>query len=362
MRSVALDLGKKITLCEVRDGVVVARATARELTDLKELFGANVQPARVAFEACLEARHVYKTLAAHGHRPVMLDTTRVRQLGIGHHKRKTDRIDAEVMAKALEAGRVHEAHFLSERAWELRQLNNVRHSLVKARAEFAVQAKAISRALGRSLGKAKPHRLPDTVEKLQDLPAEAVTLLTPLVASLSNLSEQIAIVDGRLEAAAAKDPVAANLATALGVGTVTATAFISVIDDPSRFKTAHQVEAYLGVVPAENSSSDKRAVGHITKQGNSYLRALLVQCAWTILRSRGDDPLKLWAEQVRARRGARVAVVALARRLAGVLWAMWRDNRPYDPKQLVGSANPTERVRRELWPLARKAAVNAKNT
>jgi hypothetical protein len=76
-------------------------------------------------------------------------------------------------------------------------------------------------------------------------------------------------------------------------------------------------------------------LGAITKQGNSYLRMLLVQAAWNILRSKGDDPLKSWATQVAARRGKRIAVVALARRLVGVLWAMWRDGTDYDAQELA---------------------------
>jgi hypothetical protein len=110
-----------------------------------------------------------------------------------------------------------------------------------------------------------------------------------------------------------------------------------VVDDAKRFRRAHQVEAYLGLVPSEHTSVQRR-LGSITKQGNSYLRALLVQAAWCILRSRGQDPLALWAKAIAQRRGKRIAVVALARRLAGVLWAMWRDGTVYDTQRLVHAA------------------------
>jgi len=75
-------------------------------------------------------------------------------------------------------------------------------------------------------------------------------------------------------------------------------------------------------------------VGAITKQGNRYLRAMLVQGAWAVMRSRKDDPLKQWGQALSERRGKRIAVTALARRMIGILWAIWRDGTVYDPQWL----------------------------
>ena len=117
-----------------------------------------------------------------------------------------------------------------------------------------------------------------------------------------------------------------------------AAAFVSVIDEAGRFHHAHQVESYLGLVPGEDSSGGKRRIGAITKEGNRYVRALLVQSAWTILRSApADDPLRQWGQALVTRRGRRIAVVAVARRLAGVLWSMWRRDTFYDPRILAAS-------------------------
>ena len=134
------------------------------------------------------------------------------------------------------------------------------------------------------------------------------------------------------------DEIAA-LTTAPGVGLIVAASFVSVIDEAKRFRSAHEVEAYLGLVPREDSSGDKRRIGSITKQGNSYARAMLVQAAWTLMRSaEKDDPLRAWADAVATRRGKRIAVIAVARRLAGVLFAMWRDGSVYE-SALVGAAS-----------------------
>ena len=123
--------------------------------------------------------------------------------------------------------------------------------------------------------------------------------------------------------------------TAPGVGLVTSLMFMSVLDEAKRFGRAHQVESYLGLVPSEDSTGGQRRVGSISKCGNPYLRSLLVQAALSILlRAHPDDPLRVWGLAIAERRGKRVAIVAVARRLAGVLWSMWRTGTFYDPKML----------------------------
>jgi hypothetical protein len=107
MRSVALDLGaKKIAYCEVTEGRVVARRTVTKLSSLSDVLGADTAPARVAIEACREAWHIRDVLTSSGHDVLLVDTTRVGKLGIGQHGRKTDRVDAEVLARAVESGHI----------------------------------------------------------------------------------------------------------------------------------------------------------------------------------------------------------------------------------------------------------------
>ena len=137
MRIVGLDVGsKKHSFCEVLDQRVVKRMTARGLSELEEVLGAKTGSARIALEACREAWYIASVLRGWGHEVVLVDTTRVRQLGIGAHGRKTDRIDAEVLAHALEARRIPVAHLLSPRRQELRYELGVRHALVDTRAHY----------------------------------------------------------------------------------------------------------------------------------------------------------------------------------------------------------------------------------
>ena len=108
----------------------------------------------------------------------------------------------------------------------------------------------------------------------------------------------------------------------------------------TRFASAHQFEAFLGLVPGERSSGEKRRIGRITKAGNSRVRYLLVEAGWRILRTKGEEvaALRAWGLSIAARRGKRIAVVAIARRLAGILYAMWRDGVPYDAARLRAPA------------------------
>jgi transposase len=172
------------------------------------------------------------------------------------------------------------------------------------------------------------------LQKLQQAILDKATraLMAPLVATLTVAQEQLAAVDKEIAQIAKGDPIIGLCATAPGVALIVAATFVSVIDEAKRFRNAHVVSAYLGLVPGENTTGGKRRLGSITKQGNTHARAMLVQSAWQILRAGdADDPLRRWADAVAKTRGKKIAAVALARRLAGVLWAMWRDGTVYDP-------------------------------
>jgi len=333
MRNVALDLAvRKIAFCEVQGGQVVERRTVTRLDALEDLLGPDTPPARVAIEACREAWHVHEQLTERGHEVLVVDTTRVRRLGIGHHQRKNDRIDAEVLARAVERSEIPLAHVLSPHRRQMRHELSIRRALVETRAQYVTTIRGILRAQGLRMPKCPVEPFVDKLAgaKLDDDQRE---LVAPLARSLETLNKEIAYADLRLNELCKGEPVIEQLCTAPGVGPIVGATFVSVIDEAKRFRRAHQVESYLGLVPSENTSV-KRRLGAISKQGNSYARAMLVQASWQILRLRGDDPLKTWATAIAKRRGRRVAVVALARRLTGVLWAMWRNGTVYDPARV----------------------------
>jgi transposase len=338
MRNVALDLGaKKIAYCEVSNGSVVERATVSSLGALEPKLGPQAEPACVAIEACREAWAVHAQLTKWDNQVLLVDTTRSKLIGIGHHRRKNDSIDAEAMARAVEEGRIPLAHLLSPHRQELRRQLGVRRALVETRAQYVTTIRGLVRERGESLRSCDTEQFLANVRKAP-LGGEVRSTIEPLVATLEPLEEQLAGAEQRLEELCAQEPVVNLLSTAPGVALIVAASFVSVIDEANRFHNAHQVESYLGLVPSEDSTGGKRRLGAISKQGNSYVRALLVQAAWNVLRQNDhNDPLRRWADAIAKRRGKRIAVVALARRLAGTLWAMWRDGTVYDPELLARS-------------------------
>jgi transposase len=190
--------------------------------------------------------------------------------------------------------------------------------------------KAAVRREGLRLSQGEAER---TASKVRGIPLreEVLQELEPILELLSQLNGEISSADERIEQLAKKDPVMKRLMTAPGIGPVTTLSFVASLDEVTRFPGAHQVESYLGLVPSEYSSGDRKHRGRITKRGDARMRSLLVEAAWRIMRSKRSEcaPLKAWAMQIAARRGKRIAVVALARRLSGILYAMWRDGSEY---------------------------------
>jgi len=366
VRNVALDLGvREVSFCEVAQGKVIQRRTVRSLDALSDLLGPSSPPARVAIEACREAWFVHDKLTEWGHEVLLVDTTRSRQLGIGQHGRKTDRIDAEHLARAVERGGVPLAHVLSPHRREIREQMSVRRALVETRAQYVVTIRGLLRARNEKVKSCKTEYFLEALTKAA-LSREARAMIEPLVKLLAMLNTQIAESHAALEKLCAEEPVIEQLMTAPGVGMLVATGFVAVVDEAKRFRNAHQVASYLGLVPLEDTSGgrDKRRLGSITKHGNAYLRALLVQGAHSILRcGPSDDPIRVWGREIAKRRGNRVAVVAVARRLAGVLWAMWRDGTVYEGHAAKAAALRGRRLSKqsdEVIEVAKKRVADKK--
>ena len=183
--------------------------------------------------------------------------------------------------------------------------------------------------------------MPARISALEWSPAVAGEL-APRFTVYATLHEQVTAADERMAALVDSDPTVALLTSAPGIGPVTASAFVATVDDSTRFHSAHQLDASLGLVPSERSSGETRPLGRITKAGNSRMRWLLVEAAWCIVRSKSPETaaLRAWMLPIARRRGKRIAVVALARRLAGVLYAMWRDGTRYDATRIRTPPHP----------------------
>jgi transposase len=213
-------------------------------------------------------------------------------------------------------GAYRAVHRASDAQRHVRAELAVRYALVRTRTRYVAVIKALVRRDGLRLAQGEPERTAAKVAVLLGASPELHAELAPLVALLAPLNTAIAAADERLAAIVAGDAVVARLTSAVGVGPVTAVAFVAALDDVTRFTSAHQVMAYLGLVPSERSSGERQHRGHITKAGSPRVRWLLVEAAWRILRSPTPAAagLRAWAERIALRRGQRVAVVARSTR------------------------------------------------
>lgn len=286
-------------------------------------------PARVLIETSTESEWVAQTIEACGHEVIVAATSYALMYGHRDPRIKTDRRDVAALAEACRLGIYRAAHRVSAEQRVRRRELKVRELLVRQRTALINLLRAELRQEGLRLRSCAAEGVVRQYRALE-VPTAVAEGLSLVVAALANLNDAIAASTTALTAAAKADPVAQRLQTAPSVGPITSLTFRAVIDEVGRFTDARGVTAYLGLVPTEDSSGDRKRKGRITKAGPSGLRVLLIQASWGIWRQRkGGGALHAWVERLAARRGRRIAVVALARRLARILYAMWRDGQDY---------------------------------
>ncbi|MGH7627286.1 MAG: IS110 family transposase [Gemmatimonadaceae bacterium] len=336
MDTIGLDLHKRESqLCIGHDDGTVEE---RRLVTSRERFSAVLgqRPhARILLEASTESEWVARYLESLGHEVIVADPNFAPMYATRSRRAKTDRRDARTLMEACRLGAYRPAYRLSDARRHVRAELAVREALVRTRTRYIAVAKALVRRDGLRVAGSEAEHVAQRIAALELSDTLAAELL-PLFRVLAPINEQIAAADHRLAALPAGHAAVARLTTAPSIGPITASAIVATVDDVRRFGSAHQFEAFLGLVPAERSSGDKRRIGRITKAGNARVRYLLVEAGWRILRSRSDEAavLRAWGLAIAARRGKRLAAVALARRLAGVLYAMWRDQEAYDAAHL----------------------------
>jgi transposase len=286
-------------------------------------------PSRILLESSTESEWVAQCLEGLGHTVLVADPSFAPMYG-RRRRTKTDRRDARALAEACASGVYRLAHRLSARQREVRLALAVRQSLVRTRTRWINGIRGQLRAAGLRLARGTPTTFARRVGAL-GLPAPLTGQLAPLLGLLTPVQAALADADEQLAAWAERDPIARTLQSVPGVGPLTALAFVAALDDVSRFPTARAVPAYLGLVPQERSSGEAVRRGGISKAGNAQVRWLLVEAAWRVLRSPAPShaALRAWGERVAQRRGRRIAVVAVARRLARILYALWRDAAAY---------------------------------
>ena len=336
MEHIGIDLGAKhshiVVMTATGEVALRRRVPTRELPRWLE----QRESSRVVMEACTQSPAIARVALVSGHQTVVVPGSLVRALGVGARGIKTDDRDAEVLARAsVRNQELPSVHLRGEVSRSRRELIAARAALVKTRRSLALSVKSWLR--GRLImlpGKANTVRFCAAVRNVALGEPEGLPVaIDLLLVTFEHLCGQIAKLDEMIAELVDSDPTCVELMQIPGVGPQVSLAFTTHLDDPRRFANADQLASYLALVPGEATTGGKVVRTSTLKAGPLYLKALLVQAAWSLWRTRPDEPMVVWARSIAEKRGKRIAIVALARKLATVMWAMWKHGTSYDPSR-----------------------------
>ena len=331
-----MDLGDRHSRLCVLDGdtgevVEEGRIPTTEVA-LRRRF-ASVPPMRVAMEVGTHSPWVSRLLTECGHEVIVANPRKVRL--IYKNRRKNDAMDALYLARLARTDPALLApirHRGREAQRDLALLRS-RDALVRARTQLINHVRGAAKSTGERLPRWGAEAFASKAGTA--LPPELVTVLGPLIEVIASLTTQIRSLDRRLEELAKAYPETVRLRRVRGVGPITSLAYVLTLEDPARFARSRAVGPYLGLIPAQRDSGDSKPEMRISKEGDAFLRRLLVGSAQYILGPFGEDcdlrrhGFKLGAGG--SKKDKRRAVVAVARKLAVLLHRLWTSEEPYDP-------------------------------
>jgi len=343
---VGMDCGdRNHEICALDEaGRVMSRVQVANTAEaIKTWAGALPAGSVIALEVGTHSGWISRLLEAMSLRVVVAQPRCLRALW--GRDRKNDESDAELLARMVraDASLLHPIVHRSEEAQLDLGLLRSRDALVRARTQLVNTARGIAKSLGYRLPASST---PSFARKVREvLPAALQAALEPVLEVLAKLTEQIRQMERRIEEVAQERyPEAQRLREVTGVGALTALGFVLTIGDPTRFRRSREVGPYLGLVPKQDQSGQVDKQLHITKAGDGYMRRLLVGSAQYILGAFGPAcGLRTFGLRLAERGGKNAkkrAVVAVARKLAVLLHALWVGKSPYDPTRGVMNASP----------------------
>jgi len=331
-----MDLGDKASRYCVLDeqGMVVQEGSvATTKKGMLQVFGARKR-CRMAMEVGTHSPWVSRLLSGMGHEVIVANARQVKL--ISHSSRKDDKLDARTLGRLarIDPELLRPIRHRSEQAQHDLLAIRVRAALVEARTALINTARGLVKALGERLPACDADYL--GTGKMEGLPEGLQETLKPLLEMVESLTEKIHASDGKIEQIARKDYPETELLTQVsGVGNLIALTFVLTVEDKYRFSKSRDVGCYVGLRPKRSDSGDSQPQLRITKEGDVYLRKLLVQGAHYILGARAPDTdLKRWGLKLSARGGKNAkkrAIVAVARKLAILLHRLWVGGEVYEP-------------------------------
>ena len=334
--TIGMDLGDKISHYYVLDseGELVREGTLTTTKKgMKQRFG-SLQRCRIAMEVGTHSPWVSRLLGSLGHEVIVANARQVKLISAS--SRKSDRLDAQTLARLarMDPELLRPIRHRSEKAQGHLMQVRVRSALVETRTGLINTARGLAKAMGERLPACDADQM--GVEKMQGLPAELAEALAPLLETVESLTERIKEWDQKLEQLAGSEyPETELLRQVSGVGSLIALTFVLTLEDPNRFGKSRDVGCYLGLRPRRSESGERQPQLGISKEGDVYLRKLLVQGAHCILSQRSPDTdLKRWGLKLAGKgnkNAKKRALVAVARKLAILLHHLWVSGEVYEP-------------------------------
>lgn len=325
---IGVDLAKNVfSLCGVdsHDKIVLERTLKRK--DLLPFF-ANLPPCLVAMEACSGAHHWCRQLVAMGHDPRIIDPKFVIPYRSGGKARKNDRNDARAICEAAGRPTMRFVPVKSEQQQAILVVHRRRRQLVAEHTRTANQIRGLLSEFGvvipAGVQRLRREWLAIRQHYSDQLPAMAWEEIDALYDQLCQLHEQTLAYDRKIHRMNMQDERTQRLMKIQGVGEVTASAIVATVGDASVFKNGRQFAAWLGLTPREYSTGGKPRLGRITKQGDVYLRTLLVHGARSELNRthHRNDVKSAWVENLKHSKCWNKAAVALANKHARIIWSL----------------------------------------
>jgi len=334
--TVGLDLGDRSSwycVLEEAGSIVLEQKLSTTPKTMREVFG-GMPRSRIALETGMHSPWVSRLLTELGHEVIVAHARHVRL--IGESRKKDDRRDAQTLARLarIDPQLLCPVRHRSAKAQADLTVIRARASLVRARTALVNTARGLAKSYGERLRGCNVRNM--NPEKAEGLSPELQTALGLLLACIASVSEQIREYNERIETLAQQSyPQVALLKQVKGVGTLIALTFLLTLEDPHRFRKSREVGCYLGLQPGRRNSGQSEPQMHISKEGDPYLRTLLVQGAHHILGPFGmDSDLRRWGLKLAERggkSGKKRAIIATARKLAVLLHRLWVSGEAYEP-------------------------------
>jgi len=335
-RTIGMDLGDKSSRYCVLDEqgrIVQEGSVGTTKRALAQKFGA-LRRCRMAVEVGTHSPWVSRLLKSLGHEVIVANARQVKLISAS--TRKDDRLDAQTLARLarVDPQLLRPIQHRSEEAQAHLLVIRVRAALVETRSSLVNTARGLAKSVGERLPKCDTDQM--GVERMEGLPAQLQQALQPLLKEVESLTEKIKESDVSIEQIARTEyPETALLQQVSGVGTLIALTFVLTIEDRDRFQKSRDVGCYVGLRPKRSESGESQPQLRITKEGDVYLRKLLVQGAHYVLGYRGPDTdLKRWGVGLASRGGKNAkkrAIVAVARKLGILLHRLWVTGEVYEP-------------------------------